>query len=211
MHTNAQALDEVIRQRRTLKMLAAEPLPASTQREVINEVIAAGAWAPFHKPSSSTHRGELNSFVPWRAYALDAAACRRLREKLIEVGDTTKIVQMLAAAEALIQVTWLPNPAKSETDALFEPTLENMEHLAAASAAVQNMLLTATARGFENYWSSGGALREKLVFDWMGIPATEILLGGIFLFPAETDNVETAEGKLRHKRGDVETWAKWIS
>lgn len=205
------ALDEIIRQRRTLKVLANEPLSETTPRELVNDVIAAGAWAPFHKPSSTEHRTQMSSFVPWRAYALDAGACHRLRQKLIDAGDNTKIVQMLAAATALIQVTWLPNPPKGVTDTPFEATLENMEHIAAASAAVQNMLLAATARGFENYWSSGGALRETQVFDWLAIPQKEILLGAIFLFPADADGVETATGKLREKRGPIESWAKWLT
>ncbi len=153
----------------------------------------------------------MSSFVPWRAYALDAGACHRLRQKLINVGDDTKIVQMLAAATALIQVTWLPNPPKGATDAPFEATLENMEHIAAASAAIQNMLLAATARSFESYWSSGGALRETQVFDWLAIPQKEILLGAIFLFPTDADGVETATGKLREKRGPIESWAKWLT
>ncbi|WP_309386547.1 nitroreductase family protein [Cerasicoccus frondis] len=209
MQTESQTLDAIIQRRRTLKMLTDEPLPAINQRAVINEIIQAGAWAPFHRPCASEHRGQLDSIVPWRAYALDATACRHLREKLISVGDSSKIIQMLAAAEALIQVTWLPNRPKAETDALFEPTLENMEHLAAASSAVQNMLLAATARCFENYWSSGGALRESQVFTWLGIPENEILLGSIFLFPADAAGAEAAPGKLRDKRGPVESWAKW--
>lgn len=207
-----QAVDQVIRARRTLKMLASEPLGQNLNRAEVDAIIAAAGYAPFHKPSAKEHRDTLTSFQPWRCHALDHKACCELRERLIDAGDTTKLPAMLAAARALIQITWLPNPPKERTGQLFDPTLENMEHLAAASAAAQNILLAATARGIENYWSSGGALRDPDVFELLGISRQEILLGAIFLFPSEADapTAETKPGKLHDKRGPQDSWARWV-
>ena len=140
---------------------------------------------------------------------LDAAACRQVRKLLLDNGDTSKIPRMLAAATTLIQVTWLPNPAKEGGEGLFEPTVANMEHIAAASASIQNLLLAATARGIPSYWSSGGALRERAFFAQLGIPDREVLLGSVFLFPAELENTENVPGKLREKRGATAEWARW--
>jgi len=208
--TAIEAVDGVIQARRTTKMLAAAPLPAESDRAELDAILAAAGNAPFHKPSAREHRKQMTSLQPWRCYSLDATNCRRLREKLIAGGDQTKIPQMLAAATALIQFTWLPNPSKAPAEQLFEPTIENMEHIAAASSAVQSMLLAATVRGYETYWSSGGALREATAFHLLGIPDREILLGAIFLFPASADGVETAPGKLHDKRGDRSAWARWV-
>lgn len=207
-----QAVDETIRQRRTLKVLADSPLGLSLDLAVVGEIISAAGFAPFHRPSASIHRGELNSLQPWRCYALDQPACVKLRQHLLDGGDDSKLPRMLAAARALILVTWLPNAPKTADELLFEPSLENMEHIAAASAATQNMLLAATARGIENYWSSGGALRDLPTFELLGIPAHEILLGAIFLFPAENDaqSAEFDTGKLRDKRGPQASWSKWV-
>jgi len=205
------AVDQIIRERRTTKMLADAPLPAPANRERIEAIVAAAGWAPFHKPAAKTHRDKTGAIVPWRCHILDAATCRALREKRIAAGDETKIPRMLAAADALILVNWLPDPPKSESSTPFEGTLENMEHIAAASAGIQNILLAATARGVASYWSSGGALREPDVQQSLGIPGGQILLGAVFLFPTEAPGVEQAPGKLRDLRGPIDTWSQWVA
>ena len=220
MPTDAEisvTIDQVIRQRRTTKVFSDSPLENSTNRQLIGELIETAAWAPFHLPAAAEHlrTGGLDSPVPWRFYLLDSAACRELRERLLAAGDTGKLPRMLAAATAMIQVTWLPNPrirlAAAPADELFEPTVANMEHIAAASAAVQNLLLAATARAVPSYWSSGGALRGAEAFAWLEIPATEIALGSVFFFPADLTGLETAPGKLREKRGATSQWSRWVS
>jgi nitroreductase len=208
----AQIVDGVIRERRTTKVLADEPLPVADARQVVEELVATAGWAPFHRVAARVHTesGALTSIVPWRFHLLDAPACRALRQALLERGDRSKIPRMLAAATALVQATWLPNPPKGPVTGLFEATEENMEHVAAAGAAVQNLLLAATARGIPNYWSSGGALRDAEAFGWMGIPAGEILLGSVFLFPADTGDAEVNPGSHRDRRGAPADWSRWV-
>lgn len=208
----ATIVNEVIRARRTVKVLADEPMPAEGMRAVVEELAAVASWAPFHRVAAREHTADgLTSIVPWRFYLVDAAGCRALRDALLARGDKSKIPRMLATATALIQATWLPNPPKGElAGGLFEATEENMEHVAAAGAAVQNLLLAATARGIPNYWASGGALRGPEAFRWMGIPANEILLGSIFLFPTETDGAEINPGSHRNNRGAPADWSRWV-
>ena len=217
MTTNA--LDAAIRNRRTTKVFADQPAERTTDRGRVNELIAAATWAPFHRPANKDHLGDAagqSSIVPWRFYVMDAAACRTMRSHLIEAGDAGKLPNMLAAADCVIQVTWLPDPPKPEfaaanPDALFEPTLQNMEHIAAASAAIENLLLAATDRGLESYWSTGGALRQPPQFEMLGIPSTQILLGAIFLFPEEEAGTTRVPGGLREKRGEEADWCQWVS
>ncbi len=229
-------VDKIIRQRCTSKYLADEPLNSKLSRATIEEVIEAANFGPVHLTASKVHRsGEDDSILPWRFYVLQAGDCRSLRDLLISRGDGSKVPNMLAAASALIQVTWLPNPletnsqigvdpgvaADTEThievdgssnlqDRLYDATIENMEHIAAASAAVQNMLLAATVRGIPTYWSSGGALRKADVFSWLEIPQREMLLGSVFLFPEDETGARVVPGKLRDKRGGTENWVKWV-
>jgi nitroreductase len=123
---------------------------------------------------------------------------------------------MLAAADTLIMATWLPNRGADATslvsESQFAPTLANMEHLAAAAAAVQNLLLAATAHGLANYWSSGGVLRTDEVFDLLQIDRREILLGAIFLFPEKVPSgVEVVGSKLREQRTLPERWSRWVA
>lgn len=210
--TAAQVVDETIRNRRTVKVLAKQAQPLTDIRQVVEELVETAAWAPFHLPSHADHHQGLNSPVPWRFYMLDAAQCRQLAEQLTE-KRYGKIVDMLNSAQALIQATWLPLKLNDDCEELYEPTLANMENIAAASAAVQNLLLAATARNIPNYWSSGGILRSDEIFEQMGIATQEILLGSIFLFPTEDetgDEVEHAYSKRRDTRGDVSGWARWV-
>ncbi|MEL6978783.1 MAG: nitroreductase family protein [Pseudomonadota bacterium] len=210
---------DVIRARRTDKILVdpAAPLaPEGPSRATLDAWLETAAAAPMHYPSHLSHRSEtsaLPSPAPYRAYKLDAAGCRALlgwlQDEKIETG---KIADMLAGAAALLQVTWTPEPplapdadrAKGE-----ERERMNMEHVAAGGAVIQNLLLLATEAGWRSYWSSGGVLREKAVFERLGMPESQVLLGAVFLFPPEIGSARVMPGKWRGKQGAVADWSVW--
>ncbi len=208
----ADVLCEVIRERCTEKVLSSEPFPASSETTLADRLLELAAWAPFHRPADASHLEgrEQSGIMPWRFYVLDAESCRKLRSRLIE-KDSSKIMEMLATADCLVQATWLPNPSQDKGEGLFAATLENMEHLAAAGAAVQNLLLGATASGIRNYWSSGGILRTPEVFELLGIPSGELLLGSLFFFPQDVGEATVATSKLRDKRGPLSGWVRRVS
>lgn len=206
-----QAVKHAMETRKTIKVLSKKPWPVQEHSDEVKELLECAHWAPFHKAASKKHTEDhdLKSVVPWRFYALDAKDCRELRKIFIKDGDDGKLPMMLATADAMAVATWLPNPG-GKKDQLFEPTLENMEHIAAASSAVQNFLIAATAKGIPNYWSSGGALRKPKSFKLLGIPKKEILLGALFLFPEDHKQAETSTSKLRSKRGPVKSWSTFV-
>ncbi|MBC2605912.1 nitroreductase family protein [Pelagicoccus albus] len=203
-------LDSIIQSRCTTKALSETPWSTGEEPSFdLKPILKAADAAPFHKPiPRDSKKGDLQGHQPWRCYHLDAKQCRKLRKKILELGNTTKIPQMLAVAEYMIQTTWIPNPSDSATEQLFEPSIQNMEHIAAASSAVQNMLLAATARKIPNYWSSGGILRSEEIQNLLGIPTHEILIGSIFLFPKDLNGAVTSYGSLHHCRGSIDTWAR---
>lgn len=214
-------LDDAIRRRHTEKVLALRDLPVVDCRQSVDELLELAGLAPFHRACDDAHRqsSELAGIEPWRFYALDAAACRRLRSQ-IPLEKAGKIPSMLAAADALIMATWLPSGTSSTVSGAmpaggeepnFPVTLTNMEHIAATAAAIQNLLLAATARGIANYWSSGGVLRSPAVFSLLGIPLEQILLGAVFLFPAQTSEAERVTSKLRDRRTAPPQWSRWVS
>lgn len=209
-NASVQAVSSALQNRRTTKAMDETPWPCPAQDpRLLAEILAAASEAPFHKPAAKEARlGKLDGIQPWRCYHLDAAQCRKLRTHLLQSGDATKIPKMLAVADYLVQATWLPNPPKAATQGPFEPSIQNMEHIAAASAAIQNMLLAATARGIPNYWSSGGALREPDTFSLLGIPTSEILLGSLFLFPSDLSAAQTSHGSLRASRSPLRDWSR---
>jgi len=224
-------VNQAINQRRTLKVMADEHQPLdicldqqAAFRPVLDELLELAAQAPFHYTCHRSHqRGDLQGLLPWRFYVLEASDCRQLLTHLQEQGvDGGKIMGMLAAAKAMVQVTWLPEPMTTgvaedltQLCCLYEPSLKNMEHIAAGSAAIQNMLLAATAKGLANYWSTGGVLRDAETFEYLNIPEQELLLGSIFLFDGESELTQNHEvtlkaGALKEQRGEVKSWSTYI-
>lgn len=224
---DSETVDRVIRRRSTTKLLrdpGERPAPAplaGSERDTLRDLVAACGWAPFHRRANeSAHRqGTTGSVVPWRAHVMERQACLALIDRLERIASDTgderwtralqsKIPNMLAACGALVQLTWLPEPYEADdTPAMSH---QNIEHIAAASAATQNLLLAAEARRWYAYWSSGGVLREPEVFDWLGIPLQEHLLAAVFLSPPDTAHDRAIPGSLRDERGPLEGWARWI-
>ena len=216
------ALDFIIKQRKTIKVLGNidTPLiqPSTITKETIQELLSLASHAPFHYPCDKEYQNELASIVPWRYYTLNQTSCRHLlyyiKKHNINAG---KIANMLATADVLIITTWLPsdviNNSQEKEGFPFTGNIKNMEHIAACSASIQNVLLGATSRNIHNYWSSGGVLREKQIRDYLNIPLNELLLGGIFLFPIglELHNIETKEGAFRNIGKEINTWHKEIN
>ncbi|HCP40607.1 MAG TPA: hypothetical protein DIT65_02335, partial [Cryomorphaceae bacterium] len=172
-----------------------------------------------YKSAERYKRGNLNSALPFRAYTLNAKNCRALAELLYDVQPPAgKIINMLWAAEAMIVMSWLPDVfgeqlEDRETEPIpFTGNLRNMEHIAASSAAIQNILLGATAGGYPSYWSSGGILRKKETRVLLNIPMNEIFLGCLFVFPKDALNrgAEVKLGKLRTEGKDLYSWSKSI-
>lgn len=207
---------DILTTRKTTKVMFDPERPAApeTDRETIESLIALAGWAPFHKPAHRVHWRGTRTIEPWRFHLADAATCRRLIGFVQDGAEKPgRVPQMLAAAQALVLATWLPNPPDNGDDGLngglFEPTMANMEHIAAASAAVQSFLLAATERGLTTYWSSGGYLRDAATFDFLGIPAQQILLGAVFVFP--NDGGERIPGGMRDKRSERAAWSNWVT
>ena len=210
---------EVIRARRTTKFRvdpeSALPTADRSLRPLIEELVDLGAAAPHHFPCHADHQQEpLDSPAPWRFHCLTGPGCRRLMSYVLTLdGLVDKLAALLAAADGLILATWLPDPPTSplSPESLFEPTRRNMEHVAGVAAAVQNILLAATARGVPTYWGSGGVLRRPEVAQRLGISADEVLLGAVFLFP-EPDEArgEVKPGARRDSAGPRDSWMRWV-
>lgn len=201
-------LQEAIKTRRTLKVLSQENVEVKDVSKDVQEILEMGGKAPFHYANINTVDKELKSLAPWRFYVLDGEQCRKLADIFVEKGiNGGKITQMLRSAQSLIQVTWCPEVSE-DGEVLLDQ--KNVEHIAATSAAIQNMLLTATALGYENYWSSGGVLREEFSKKILNIPLDEVLLASLFIFNSETKNFKTKKGALRGRQGDLESYCKQI-
>jgi nitroreductase len=189
--------------------LSQENLEVRAISDDVSEILQMGGKAPFHYINSKASVKSLPSLAPWRFYVLEGESCRKLADYFLENNiEGGKLIQMLRAAQTLIQVTWTPEV--SERGGLLSEQ-SNIEHIAATSAAVQNMLLTATALGYENYWSSGGLLREDNFKELLGIPLDELLLASLFLFDSNTDTCKTKKGALRGRQGVLDSYCKTVN
>ena len=210
---NPDSTAAAIRDRRTAKRLADAPASAGLPAGLLRELLALAGRAPFHYPAAPEHCEGIESRVPWRFHVLEAPACLALREHLLGDAETDKLPALLASAHALVLATWCAHPTDGELpeDWAFAPDSINVEHIAATAAAVQNLLLAATAHGLASYWSSGGRLRRSDIRARLGIPPAQHLLGAIFLYPGTAqDGVENRPGNLHDRRGALEEWCRFV-
>jgi nitroreductase len=161
---------ELVRSRRTVKTFSG----AALSRDRVDALLDLARWAPTHR----LHQ-------PWRFTVLDQAAITTLADFLRASpqiaawpdaskgpGKLAKLLGRLPSLGALVQVTWIRHA---------DPVIDLEDH-AAASAAVQNILLGATADGIASYWSSSAALRHVDTLRWFGIdPDKESFLGSLWL------------------------------
>ena len=212
-------VEDALRRRATVKVFADPSDPPAVPETLITDIRAAVAdagWAPFHYPADASHRDALPSPLPWRMHVLDHAACRTLIERLRSLSEdaeggplasvmSSKVPSMLAAAGAVVLVTWLPHPDRGAkgTDRTI-----NEEHLMAAAAATQSLLLSLTERGHRTYWSSGGALRTRPVLDLLGCGAGEQFAAAVFVWPPAGQAEESVPGKHRKTRGEPADWSR---
>jgi nitroreductase len=150
-------VDTAIHARRTHKQYGSEPVDEA----VVRELVDLARWAPNHKLTN-----------PWR-FRLLGPQTRALIDGVVGEAEVMK----LRRAPTLVLVT-----AVRSNDAVLA-----VEDLQATAAAVQNMLLGATARGIASYWRSPACFREEPVRDLLGLAENEEMVAVVHLGPAASD------------------------
>jgi nitroreductase len=82
------------------------------------------------------------------------------------------------------------------------PKRPAIEEVAAASCAIQNVLLGAQALGIAAYWGSGGMILKQPFKDWLQLQPEDQILGALFLGYTN----EVAMGK---RNTDIDAKIKW--
>ena len=198
---------DVVKRRRTLKVLGdfeaprhIDPKLAAEQQSSGLEALYLAGQAPFHYDRGADGIAEL-----WRAYPMWHPQCRELAEVFHDwfpdAGVTNKLPSMLVGCGAHVLITWLPQFRDREVLTAAQVAMDD-EHLAAASAMVQNLLLLLTAKNMGTYWSGGGQLGSARCFEQFGISKTEKLLAAVFIEYPEMrqETIERKPGKLRDAR-----------
>ena len=150
-------VETAIRARRSHKQYGSEPV----SEEVVRELVDLARLAPNHKLTN-----------PWRFRLLGPQSRARIDE-LVPEAEVLK----LHRAPTLVLVTAI----RSEDDLLAE------EDVQATAAAVQTMLLAATARGLASYWRTPGCFREQPVREAVGLAENEVVVALVHLGPPASD------------------------
>lgn len=180
-------LFETIDGRRSASRLG-EPAPSSAQLE---RILLAAVSAPDH--------GRLS---PWRFHVMQGermallasafeAALRR------KYPDATPDMVAAARGKALRAPVLVVVAARPSVG---HKVPEN-EQVMAVAAAVQNLLLAATALGFGSMWKTGGPAYDKDVKLALGLAATDHIVGFVYLGTTTTvgkPRTPTLEGLVQH-------------
>jgi nitroreductase len=86
------------------------------------------------------------------------------------------------------------------------PKIPVLEEIAAASCAVQNLLLGATALGIASYWGSGGMAYQPPMKSYLNLREEDLVLGILYL--GYTDKAKP-EGKRKTPLDEKIDW-QWI-
>ncbi len=205
-----ESVRRAIRERKTFKVLGDPAVPVELDRavaekgdEIVRMAIADAAFAPFHYDRKTDGLPE-----PFRFHAIWGRECREIAKRFSNwfplAKPTNKLPSMLSVCGAVVLVTWLPD---LDLDTELEKSRQiNEEHLAAAAAAVQNLMLVLTARGYGTYWSSGGQFRLPEMFSKLDIPDRERLVAAVFVeYPQTMDlDIPRIPGKHRSRRSAID-------
>lgn len=156
--------DVAARRRSSLRIDLDRPVDPA----LLDRLFAMAACAPNHKRT-----------FPWRFRVLTGAARTGLgdafAEDLAEAGEPAAKVDKARTkyerAPVMVAVA-----ARSGDDATM--TAENRD---AVSAAIQTILLGATAAGLASYWSTGAAMTSARVRTFCGFDPTDTMVGLLYL------------------------------
>jgi nitroreductase len=169
---------------RTSALKLAEPSPT---REDIERIIAAGTRAPDH--------GRLR---PWRFVVLEGDARKRLGDAMADLllakmpGATAD--QLNAERGKSMRAPTIIVVAARIT----KGKIPEVEQVLAVGAAVQNMLLAASALGYGAMWKTGGAAYDRSVKQLLGFEPEDHIVALLYLgttavpgplVPAPTDGI----------------------
>lgn len=155
--------------------------PARTiPREVIWELLEDAHWAPTHGLTQ-----------PWRFHVFGGAERDRLADALQTIYDrVTPEAARNEEKRAKLGAGPRLAPVVIAVAARVEPggKIPEIEEIAATSCAVQNLMLSAHAKGLGTFWSTPPAAMSAEFATWLGLDATHRMLGLVYLgHPANGD------------------------
>ncbi len=192
MENKFEIVSDVIKNRRTVK-------PAKMNGKIIpdkqvKQLLELADWAPTHKHTE-----------PWRFIVYPGAKAREFVSSHAELYRKSvpedkfkndKYEKILGNGNNISHII----VCIMKRDA--EKRVPEIEEISAAAAAMQNILLGATALGIANFWSTGGMLHSDEMKEFLGLNMDDNVMGLVYL--GYTDS--SYEGKRTIPLDQKVTW-----
>ena len=165
---------------------------------IITELLENANWAPTHKLTE-----------PWRFVVFSGEGLKKLAD--FQSNLYKERSEKAGNFKEATYIKFKENPLKaSHIIAIgmkrdLRANLPEMEEIAAVSMAVQNMYLTASARGLAAYWGTGGPTFWPEAKPYFGLEEDDLLMG--FFYVAKPASDRWPEGK-RKPISEKVTWIK---
>lgn len=167
----AEAIDQIIRQRRTIKPKQFSDQPI--ERELICRLLENANWAPTHGMTE-----------PWRFAVFVGDARQRLAGFLaatykdVTTPETFKPnkYEGMSKNAMLAQAVIAIGMKRQEIEKISE-----LDELMAVACAVQNVHLSAAANGLAGFWSTNVAATSDQMRDFIGLGEKDRALGLFYL------------------------------
>lgn len=134
----------------------------------IDAMVTAAQWAPNHKRT-----------WPLRVCVVTGGSRRALGETIAESmqqrGDDAAKVEKTRTKYMRAPVVLIVAAAAGDSDT------ETLENTYAVAAGVQNMLLTAEARGLATLWGSPAKGAQRAITDFCGMDHTDSVIGLVYV------------------------------
>lgn len=173
MNNTLQAadIDSIIRQRRTVKpdKMNGRIIPDDT----IVELLSNANWAPTHAYTE-----------PWRFIVIGPGRVKEFARRHAnlykqhtdpEKFTPEKFNKLVSLGENVshILIVWMKRVPTHKIPVI--------EEISATSAAIQNLLLSATSKGIVSFWSTSGLTHHKALKDEFKLGDEDLMIGIIYL------------------------------
>lgn len=194
---NVEEVNKIIRNRRSM-FVAQFKENDPVDDNIISELLENANWAPTHKLTE-----------PWRFVVFSGEGLKKLADFQSDLYKkrSEKSGNFIEATYTKLK----ENPLKASHIITIgmkrdlKANLPEMEEVAAVAMAVQNMYLTASARGLAAYWGTGGPTFWPEAKEFFGLDDSDKLMG--FFYVAKPASDRWPQGK-RSPIADKVTWVK---
>jgi nitroreductase len=141
--------------------------------EAVNQVLALADWAPTHGRTE-----------PWRFFVYGGASLAQFGKIHAELywNNTPEDKRQEATYEKLLHnIDKASHLVVAAMKRGANEKIPQVEEVAATSAAIQNILLGATAMGISSFWSTGGMAHKPAFKAYLDLGDDDIVMGFIFL------------------------------